>query len=55
LGKPIARLPGDRCDASLRGGDFVHPIENPQHDVIRAAFVVIQPDHLTSLTGSAIA
>jgi hypothetical protein len=55
LGKPIARLPGDRCDASLRGGDFVRPIENPQHDVIGAAFVVIQPDHLASLTGSAIA
>src|SRR5271167_4851733 len=31
LWKPIARLPGDRCDASLRRGDFVRPIENPQH------------------------
>src|SRR5271156_599178 len=31
------------------------PVENPQHDVIGAAFVVIQPDHLASLTGSAIA
>src|SRR5271170_3679034 len=55
LWKPIARLPGDRCDASLRRGDFVRPIENPRHDVIGAAFVVIQRDHLASLTGSAIA
>jgi hypothetical protein len=48
-------LAGDRFDASLRAGDFVRPIENPQHDVIGAVFMVIQPDHLASLTGSAIA